>query len=187
MRKQEEYFNFIESLNSPLTKRNYNYSLQQFLSWVKLDLHSLLKMPTPKLEKVIIEYLVAKKVSKGFKNAIFHTIKHACEVNDVLLNWKKIKKFVRPTRTGNEIAGRDRGYTREEIQTILEFSDQRIKTVFLILASTGIRIGALNTLQVGDLERVQDLYKVRVYSCDKEQYITYTTPEAASRQLYFIR
>ena len=29
----------------------------------------------------------------------------------------------------------DRGYTREEIQRILDFSDQRIKTAFLILAS----------------------------------------------------
>jgi len=127
----------------------------------------------------IIYYLVQKKVSKGLKHVIFHTLKHACEVNDVLLNWKKIKKFVHPTKTGNEIAGRDRGYRLEEIRQILDLSDQRSKTIFLILASTGIRIGALQSMKIGDLEKVDDLYKVRVYSGDKEQYTTFTTPECA--------
>ena len=120
-------------------------------------------MPRDKQTDIIINYLVTKKVSKGLKHVIFHTLKHACEVNDVLLNWKKIKKFVHPTKTGNEIAGRDRGYELEEIRQILDFSDQRAKTIFLILASTGIRIGALGSLKIGDLEKVDDLYKVRVY------------------------
>ncbi|HSA72721.1 MAG TPA: hypothetical protein VLD84_02100 [Nitrososphaeraceae archaeon] len=65
------------------------------------------------------------------------------------------------------------------MQKILEFSDQRSKTAFLILASTGIRIGALRTLRVGDLEKIDSIYKVRVYSGDKEEYITFCTPECA--------
>jgi len=69
--------------------------------------------------------------------------------------------------------------THEEIQKILEFSDQRLKTSFLILASTGIRVGALRTLRVGDLEKIDEIYKVRVYSGDKEEYITFTTIESA--------
>lgn len=100
-------------------------------------------------------------------------------MNDILLNWKKIKKFARPQKTGNEIAGKDRGYTTEEIQKILSLSDQRFKTAFLILASTGIRIGALGSLKIGDLERIQDLYKVTVYSGEKEEYTTFMTPEAS--------
>jgi integrase len=47
----------------------------------------------------------------------------------------------------------------------------------LILASTGIRIGALRTLRVGDLEKIDGISKVRVYSGDKEEYITFTTIE----------
>jgi integrase len=129
---------------------------------------------------IIIKYLVEKKISRQYKNLIFATIKHACDMNDCLLNWKKIKKFsIKSTKTGNEIAGKDRGYTHEEIQKILEFSDQRIRTAFLILASTGIRIGALGSLKVGDLERIQDLYKVSVYSGEKENYTTFVTPESA--------
>jgi integrase len=49
----------------------------------------------------------------------------------------------------------------------------------LILASTGIRVGALRSLKVGDLEKIDDLYKIRVYAGDKEQYITFCTPECA--------
>jgi len=36
-----------------------------------------------------MKYLVEKKVSKAYKNVIFSPIKHACEVNDVLLNFRK--------------------------------------------------------------------------------------------------
>jgi hypothetical protein len=123
--------------------------------------------------------LVQKKVSAPHKNLILSAIRHACEINDTVLNWKKIKKFIRSSqKTGNEIADRDRGYTHTEIQKILQHSDQRIKTCFLILASTGIRIGALGPMKMRDLERINDdMYKVVVYSGEKEQYITFTTPE----------
>lgn len=176
---EQEYFNFINSLNAEHTKKLYAYCLEQFLNYCKLkDLHSFLI--NQEKEKMIIQYLVAKKISVQYKNVIFATIRHACEINDIVLNWRKIKKFIRSSqKTGNEISGKDRGYTHQEIQTILGFSDQRLKTAYLILASTGMRIGGLISLKVGDLERIQDLYKVTVYSGDKEQYITFTTPEAA--------
>lgn len=64
-------------------------------------------------------------------------------MNDVILNWKKLKKFINSEKSGNEINRRDRAYTHEEIQKLTNFCDQRIKTVFLILASTGIRSGVL--------------------------------------------
>lgn len=150
----QAWFNFENSLNSPQTKRQYVFCLKQFLNSTKKDLPTFLKLKMPRQEELIIHYLVQKKVSKSNKNVIFFTIKHACEVNDVLLKWKKIKKFIRSEKTGNEIAGRDRGYWREEIEKILQYSDQRVKTAFLILASTGMRVGALNTMKVADLEKI---------------------------------
>jgi integrase len=100
-------------------------------------------------------------------------------MNDVILNWKKMKKFIKTEKTGNEANGRDRGYTHQEIQTILDFCDQRIKNVFLLLTSTGIRAGALHSLRIRDLEKIDDVYKVTVYSGDKEEYLTFCTPECA--------
>lgn len=173
------YYNFINSLHSESTKQSYKFCLEKFLNHYRIDLLSFLKLPQQDVTDLIIKYLVDRKVSSQYKNLITATLKHACEINDIVLNWKKIKKFINSEKTGNETNGRDRGYTHEEIQKILEFSDQRLKTAFLILSSTGIRIGALRTLRVGDLEKIDEIYKVRVYAGDKEEYITFTTIECA--------
>ena len=126
--QKQAHFNFINSLQSEHTKKVYSYCLQQFLSSSRKNLTEFLKLPQDKMENVIIQYLVQKKVSRELKNLIVSSIKHACDMNDVLLNWKKIKKFIPSKRTGNEISGKDRGYTHKEIQQILSFSDQRVRT-----------------------------------------------------------
>ena len=87
---QQYYFNFINSLNSEDTKRQYIYNLQRFLSYSKLDLNKFLKLPDQKIADLIPEYLVERQVSKSTKNNIFYKLKHACEINDVILNRKKI-------------------------------------------------------------------------------------------------
>ena len=65
----------------------------------------------------------------------------------------------------------------EEIQRILDFSDQRIKTAFLMLASIAMRVCALRSLKVGDLQKIDDVYMIRDYAGDKEEYTTLTTTE----------
>jgi integrase len=177
--KEDAYFNFVNSINSDVTRKNYEYCLSRFLKNCNLDLDCLLKLPQQELSNLIIRYLVSQKISSEYKTVITATIKHACEMNDVILNWKKLKKFIKSEKTDNEISGKDRVYTHEEIQTILEFSDQRLKTAFIILASTGIRIGALQSIRIGDLERIDNLYKITVYRGDREEYITFCTPESA--------
>jgi integrase len=177
--QQESYFNFVNSINSDVTRKNYEYCLSKFLKNCNLDLDSLLKLPQLDLSNPIVKYLVSQRISSQYKTVIMATIKHACEMNDVILNWKKLKKFIKSEKTDNEINGKDRGYTHQEIQKILEFSDQRLKTAFLVLASTGIRIGALQTIRVGDLEKIDNLYKITVYRGDREEYITFCTPECA--------
>jgi len=174
------YFNFINSLDSEVTKKSYRFCMLKFLSHYKLDLISFLKLPQQDISDLIIKYLVERKISRQYKNLIFSTIKHACEINDVILNWKKIKKFIKTQKTDNQINGKDRGYTHQEIQKILDFSEQRMRTVFLILASTGIRGGILRSIRIRDLEKADNLYKITVYSGDdKDEYFTFCTPECA--------
>ena len=83
VKKEKEYFNFLNSIDSEYTKKQYNYSLTRFLKHYKLDLHSFLKLPQTKITDIIPEYLVTTQVSKSTKNNRFHTIKHACEIKDV--------------------------------------------------------------------------------------------------------
>jgi integrase len=47
------------------------------------------------------------------------------------------------------------------------------------LASTGIRSGILRSLKIRDLNKIDDIYKINVYSGDKEEYITFCAPETA--------
>ena len=146
LQQQQAYFNFVNSINSDVTRKNYEYCLSRFLKYCNLDLDSLLKLSQQELSNLIIKYLVSQKISSQYKTVIMATTKHACETNDVILNWKKLKKFIRSEKTDNETNGKDRGYTHEEIQKILEFSDQRLRTAFLVLASTGIRIGFIQLI-----------------------------------------
>ncbi|HEY7695789.1 MAG TPA: site-specific integrase [Nitrososphaeraceae archaeon] len=177
MQKEDAYSNFVNSIDSEKTKEVYQYSLNRFLQHYQTDLDSFLSLSQQEMSDLIVNYLTNKKVSRQYKIVIFSAIMHCCQMNDVILNWKKIKKFIKYERTDNAINGKDRPYFHSEIQKILEFSDQRLKTTFLVLASTGMRIGALSTIRIGDLERIDDLYKIIVYSGDKEEYFTFTTPE----------
>ncbi len=167
--QSKSYFNFINSLKSDCTKKSYTFCIEKFLGFYQKDLDHFLRLSQDEMTGLIIKYMVDGKVSNQYKNLMSATLKHACEINDVVLNWKKIKKFINSDKTGTETNGRDRAYTHTEIQKILAFCDQRIKTSFLLLASTGIRIGALQILKVGDLEKMENLYKLTVYSGDKEE------------------
>ena len=122
------YDNFANSINSEQTRRVYENSLSQFLKHNEMDLDSFLSLSQQEISNFIINYLVEKRISRQYKVVIFSAIKHACEMNDVILNWKKLKKFIKFERTDNCINGRDRGYTDKEILKILEFADQRFKT-----------------------------------------------------------
>ena len=180
MQVQDVYFNFTSSINSEVTRKRYEYCISKFLEYCNLDLEHLLELEQQELSNLIIKYLASQKISNRYKNQILSAIKHACTMNDVILNWRKISKFIRSEKTGNESNGNDRAYAHEEIQEILKTADQRSRTAFLVLVSTGIRIGALQSIRIHDLERIDVLYKITVYRGDKEKYFTFTTPECVA-------
>jgi integrase len=56
-----------------------------------------------------------------------------------------------------------------------------MKVVALLLASTGMRIGAIPTIKIRNLKKIEEysLYQVTVYEKAKEQYTTFCTPKCA--------
>jgi hypothetical protein len=40
-------------------------------------------------------------------------------MNDVILNWKKLKKFTKSEKTDNGISGKDRGYEHQKKRTAI--------------------------------------------------------------------
>jgi integrase len=59
-------------------------------------------------------------------------------INDITPNRKKLSKFVGEQENKYEY----RSYTREEISRLLDICDERGKAIVLLMASTGIRVGA---------------------------------------------
>lgn len=98
----EVFFNFINSLHSDSTKKSYKsyrFCLEKFLNHYGIDLWSLLKLPQQDISNLIIKYLVDIKVSKQYKTIINATLKHACEINDIIPN-SKIEKICKFKKSG---------------------------------------------------------------------------------------
>jgi integrase len=133
---------------------------------------------------MLIDYIAKMKtegLSTSYINVTLAAIKHLCVMNDIIINSKKINKFVgEPTKLQE-----DRPYTREEIHQLLNVCDLRMRALVLLLASTGMRIGALPSLKVGDISDVLHTCgtdhsnggRVTVYAGTKDKYITFMTPE----------
>jgi integrase len=110
------------------------------------------------------------------------SIIHFFEINDVVLNKKKINKF-----RGEHVAKFEyRGYTIDEISTLLSVCDERGKAAVLLMASTGIRVGSLHNIKLKHLKRWEldyqgtHLYQITVYAnSPKDRYTTFCTPECA--------
>jgi hypothetical protein len=65
---------------------------------------------------------------------------------------------------------------------MLEKADQRGKVAILLMFSSGMRVGALSSLKIRNLERIDkyQLYKITVYEGDDEEYVTFCTPECTA-------
>lgn len=86
----------------------------------------------------------AKGQGRGTINITVSAIFHFFEMNDALLNKRKIKRFMPADEREKD---RDRAYTHEEIAQMLRNCDERSRMMVLLMASTGMRIGALPDLQ----------------------------------------
>ena len=124
------------------------------------------------IEVKIIEYIDhMKRNGKGY-STIHNYI--ACvlafyKINDVALNVTKINKFI-PLQVKVK---KDRAYTHEEICKLLELADDRVRVMILLMASSGIRAGAIPLLKLRNLEG----NKITVYEGEREEYFSFISPE----------
>jgi site-specific recombinase XerC len=172
---EDIYFNFINSLKSEVTKKEYERQINLFINFCNVsNLSDLLSIVDP--QKQIIKYLMSLKergLSYNSVSLALYAIYHFYEMNDVTLNKKKINMFKGEfTRKVS-----DRSYTHEEIRKILDISDLRMKGIILLMASSGIRIGSIPPLKLRNLEKIDSTYKITVYEGTNSQYYTFCTPE----------
>ncbi len=124
-------------------------------------------------------------LSYAYRSNAVCAIRHYYEMDDILLNWKKISRFLGEVKSDNEI----RGYTHEEIEKLLSFSNFKHRAVILTLASTGMRREALAQIRTSDIEYLEQhqLYKIKIYRKTQSEQICFTTPEAAKEIQQYLK
>jgi integrase len=181
---------WLESLKSKSTHDAYTIHLSLFCKFHNINPDQLiqLKSSVAQLKTMILNYIIhLKKIAKQSAgkpkkgelsvNSIKHYVagvKSFLEFNEIALPWKKIAKFY-----PNDVTNSYRSYTKEEIKELLSVADPRDRCIILLMASSGIRVGAIQTLKVKSIKRFDgDVGIVTVYPESKDSvYATLVTPE----------
>jgi hypothetical protein len=122
VQEEDVYSNFINSIKSDVTKKVYEYNLRLFMEFCGIDRYEDLIG----LHNQIIPYLISvrdKKLSYNSISTRLSAIYHFYDMNDIILNKKKIKMF-KGEYTRKVV---DRAYTHDEISRILNVSDLILK------------------------------------------------------------
>jgi integrase len=179
----EAYENLFGALKSQETKTTYAFRLKAFLSYMNMHTpHELLSMGNATAQKKIIGYILylknEKKLSYSSLEGVCAPLKKFYAMNDVVLNWDKIHAYL----PEHEKTIEDKEYSREQIKRLLQFATKRPRVTILLLASSGLRRGALPGLRKKHLTYIKKygLYQITTYPKAKERYVTFCTPECAT-------
>ncbi len=176
----EAYANFINAINSAVTRREYRNKFAYFMQWCNVANHdNMLLFSINDLESRIRDYIIHlrhdKRLAPSMVSGYIDSIVHFYEMNGFTLHWKRLKKF----KAKHYSVVEDKPYTVDQIKLLVEAANLRNKCIILTMCSAGLRRGALQYLRISDLEKIDkyNLYKISVYKKEQEQYTTFCTPE----------
>jgi integrase len=183
----QRIYDVTEGLKSDRIKQAYLLAFEHFLKTTAKgnDRRALLDTKQNVIESKIIDHInFLKDVQRlSYSSIQVHLmgIFHFFEINDFNLNTKKIKRFM-PEDESDHYA-RDRPYSVTEIEQILSKCDLRCRVAVLLMTSSGLRIGGLRELQIGDIKKIDEfnLHIIWVYNRSrKDRYYTFCSPECSA-------
>jgi integrase len=160
--------------------------LRKFIEWWSIDDFQIFR-EEQEITKRIISYLCLMRsngLSFGHRNSVLAAIRHHYEMNDIMLNWKKIRMFLGERTATNDL----RAYTHGEIGKLIMLADPMYRAIILTYSSTGMRREALVGVRLTDMQYLEEykLYKIRVYSRTPHEHVCFTTPEAADAIRFYL-
>lgn len=172
----EAWKRFIGSIKSSYTEYVYSRLMRKFIETAQIvNIDALPRANRKILERRIIDYIKERQDKHNIRGQTISSeltaIKHFLVYNDRTdLNWTIIKGYVKePVKSV-----KDRAYTIEEIRQLLTYADLRTKVTILLMASSGMRVGALETLKIKHFKEVKDhdIYAIYVYENTPDEYLT---------------
>ena len=212
----DPYQLFLDSIKNKETQRRYKNLLDMFLKLIPYQLYSDHLGKTPKnrdlkslaiffvevakkdtdiVSDVIAAYIKEdkKRVEKGeissqtLPNHI-KPIKVLLDANRIPIHWKSLHKLM-PRR---ESKSKDRAYSREEIQKMLDVTnDITDKVILLMFSSAGFRLESWDYFTWKDViffKNDDGSFKgasLLIYRGDPESYFTFITPEACNALILY--
>jgi integrase len=180
---------FRAAMKSPYTRDPYERRLINFLIHVNLTPDEFVTLGRKEplvVEKKVMSFIATQKarIEKGEITGatisnFLKAIRLLLEMNDVYLNWKKIRRILPRSRRYSV----DRIPTLDEIRQILDAADVRGKALTLLFLSSGVREGAIEYFQIQDysvIERDGKIVAGRlvVYRGEPEMHVTFISAEA---------
>jgi hypothetical protein len=174
LRRLRIFFNHINLLPNGTIKERCNQFASNGLKDTTWAFHCIIRFMQFERERVERQEIAAATLRNFLK-----AIKLFCEMSDIPIAWKKINRGLPKVRRFAD----DRAPTIEEIQSICDYPDRRIKGIVSAMASSGIRLGAWDYLWWGHIKPIKKEGKiiaarVIVYHGDDEEYFSFITAEA---------
>jgi integrase len=178
---------WLEGFKSRSTKKAYSIHLSLFCKYCALTPDQLIKLESGKLKTLLFNYIInLKKTAKqnATKPKLGHLsvnsikyyitgIQSFLEFHEIVLPWKKIAKFY-----PEDVTNSYRAYTKEEIAKLLSLTDLRDRCIILLMAASGVRVGAIPSLRISSLLRLEEgVGFLTVYPGTKHSYVTLVTSE----------
>ncbi len=184
----ESYVSFLDGIKARASKKTYQISLALFCRFVHKDTEQIIMLARQnpnaayELVKAYLRYLKSRVEESGdlqpaSAKSYYTSVKLLLDMNDIMLNWRKLSKMLPAMKTLQ-----DRGYSKQEVNSILKHADLREKVAVLLMATGGLRIGAIPYLRVQDVTPITIegsicAARLVVYPNTPEQYLTFVTPE----------
>jgi integrase len=148
------YDQFINAIKTKPTRKLYDIGLKKFMTFKHIDKVSDLLSWDPRIIEANVSAWIVDLKNRNLSSATIKgylaSVLFFYSMNDIEPRRNKIKRYLPEESRVNE----DRAYTHQEIAKLIEFCDYRTKALVLLLASSGMRIGAVPELKIKHLTKI---------------------------------
>lgn len=174
-------------LKTEATKTSYRYCWNRFLKYLNISEEELFSLNGKQQEEKIIpytNYLKGLKRSPTIIKVRLDVIKFAFSMNDIVLNWVRLKKLVpekvKPTGVDT--------WNDSEIREMIKCAGSvRNRALIYFFCSIGCRVSAMTEIKLKDIEYFEDCMCIMIYAGYPEEYPSFLTPEATRMVKHYLK